>query len=408
MTRLTLTLSTALTLTAGMALAQSGAPVEQGPKNVPDFTPAFEAQTRAPAEDSGVTLAIETVAGGLVHPWGIAVLPGDGGYLVTERPGRLRHIAEDGTVSDAIAGTPEVVNQKQGGLLDVELGPDFDRTRRVYFTYAKPVGNGLSATAAAHGTLNAEMTKLTDVTDIFVQQPGSPNPMHFGSRIVFDGRGHAFITTGEHFTRTERQYAQDLDKTYGKVIRVGPGGEVPDANPFTGDADAVGSIWTLGHRNVQGAAVRPSTGRLWTIEHGPAGGDELNLIEAGANYGWPVVSYGRNYDGSPVNTGEEEHAERGFVEPRYYWDPVIAPGDMTFYDGAMFTDWQGDILIGGLVAGDIVRLSLDGDTVTAEERLGTGLGRTRDVAVDDDGAILAITDYDDGRLVRLTPEMQVN
>lgn len=414
MTRLTLKISTALSpaalasavlsLSAATALAQEAAPVQQGPSTVPSFTPAFEAQTRAPEMDSGASLRIETIADGLVHPWGIAVLPGDGGYLVTERPGRLRHVAEDGRVSGPIAGVPEVVAQDQGGLLDVRPGPDFETTRRVYMTYAKPVGDGLSATAAAYGTLSLDMSELTEVTDIFVQAPGSTNPMHFGSRIVFDGEGHAFVTTGEHFTETERQYAQDLDKTYGKIVRVGLDGTVPQDNPFAEDADAVSTIWSYGHRNVQGAAFRPSDGALWTIEHGPAGGDELNRIEPGANYGWPVVTYGENYDGTPVGSGDEDHAARGFVEPRYYWDPVIAPGDMTFYDGDLFADWQGDVLIGGLVAGDIVRLSLDGDTVTGEDWLETDLGRVRDVAVDDDGAILAITDYADGAFVRLTPE----
>jgi glucose/arabinose dehydrogenase len=408
MPRLTLMTSTAVSLTAGMALAQDAAPVQQGPKTVEDFTPAFEAQTRAPEDDSGLTLDIETIAGGLVHPWGIAILPGDAGYLVTERPGRLRHVAEDGTLSAPVAGTPEVVAEQQGGLLDVQPGPDFETTRRVYMTYAKPVGDGLSATAAAYGTLSEDMTELMGVTDIFVQEPGSANPMHFGSRIVFDGDGHAFITTGEHFTETERQYSQDLDKTYGKTIRVGLDGATPEGNPFTDESDAVSTIWSYGHRNVQGAAFRPSNNELWVIEHGPAGGDELNRVEAGANYGWPVVAYGENYDGTPVGSGDEDHAARGFVEPRYYWDPVIAPGDMTFYQGDVFADWQGDVLIGGLVAGDIVRVSLEGSTVTGEEWLGTELGRVRDVAVDDDGAILAITDYEDGGFVRITPDASMN
>lgn len=408
MTRLTMKMTTALTLCAGMAAAQSAEPVQTGPQTVESFTPAFEAQTRAPESDSNMDLDIQTIAGGMEHPWGIAVLPGDDGYLVTERPGRLRHVTESGSVSDPIRGVPEVVAQKQGGLLDVQPGPDFAVSRRVYMTYAKPVGDGLSATAAAYGTLNEEMTELTDVTDIFVQEPGSPNPMHFGSRIVFDEAGHAIITTGEHYTEEERQYAQDLDKTYGKIIRVTLDGETPDSNPFVGNADAIDTIWSYGHRNVQGAAIRPLDGELWTIEHGPAGGDELNRIEAGANYGWPVVTYGENYDGTPVGSGDEDHAARGFTEPRYFWDPVIAPGDMTFYNDDLFAQWHGDVLIGGLVAEDIVRVSLEDDTVVAEEWLGTDLGRVRDVAVDNDGAILAITDYEDGRFVRITPDASMN
>ena len=388
---------------ATTALAQSGAPVDQGPKNRPDIEPAFENQTRAPAAPSGVALDVSELAGGLEHPWGIAVLPDEAGYLVTERPGRLVHIARDGTVSDPISGVPDVLAQRQGGLLDVALGPDFSETRHVYLTYSAPMSGGLSATAAARGVLSDDMGALTDVEEIFLQMPGSPNPMHYGSRIVFDDAGYAFITTGEHFTETERRYAQDLDKTYGKVVRLMPDGATPDGNPFAGERGALDEVWSLGHRNPQGAAIRPGTGQLWTIEHGPRGGDELNLIEPGANYGWPIVSYGINYGGSTVGSGAAAHAANGYVEPVYYWDPVIAPGDMTFYDGGMFADWRGDLLIGGLVAGTIVRLELDGDRVAGEEWLDTDLGRTRDVAVDTDGAILAITDFPDGGLYRITP-----
>lgn len=388
-------------LTTSGALAQ--APVDQGPKNRPDIEPAFENQTRAPMSSSGMELSVTEIAGDLENPWGIAVLPGDAGYLVTERPGRLVHIGRDGTVSRPIAGVPEVLARRQGGLLDVELGPDFETDRMVYLTYAKPLGGGRSATAAARGILSEDLTRLTTVEQIFEQAPGSPTPMHYGSRIVFDAEGHAFVTVGEHSSEAERVFAQDLDKTYGKVVRIRPDGTVPEGNPFADIAGALPEIWTTGHRNPQGAAVRPGTGQIWTIEHGPRGGDELNLIRPGANYGWPVVSYGINYRGSTVGSGEADHAGNGFVEPVYYWDPVIAPGDMTFYDGGMFPDWQGDLLIGGLVAGTIVRLELDGDRVVGEEHLETGLGRTRDVAVDRDGAILAITDYGDGGLFRIEP-----
>jgi len=398
-----LLLSTVALAVAGPALAQTGEPVEQGAKNRPGIEPAFENQTRAPAMDSGYDLEVTEIAGGLAHPWGIAVLPGDQGYLVTERPGRLVHISETGEVSEPISGVPEVLNERQGGLLDVALGPDFEETRMVYLTFAEPLSGGLSATAAARGVLSEDMTDLTGVEEIFQQSPGSPNPMHYGSRILFDGEGHAFITTGEHFTEAERQYSQDLDKTYGKIVRVTLYGSTPEGNPFTGEAGAQPEIWTLGHRNIQGAAIRPDTGQLWAIEHGPQGGDELNLIEPGNNYGWPIVSYGINYGGSEVGSGAAAHAPNGFTEPVYYWDPVIAPGGMTFYDGDMFEDWQGDVLIGGLVAGTIIRLEMEGDRVVGEERLDTDLGRTRDVAVDQDGSVLAITDVEDGGLFRLTP-----
>jgi len=407
MQRLTVSaLAVATACGATAALAQ--APVEQGPENRPDIEPAFPQQTDVPAMQSDVDLATATVAGDLVHPWGLAVLPGDQGYLVTERPGRLRHIAEDGTMSDPISGVPEVLAREQGGLLDVTLGPDFAETRRIYLTYAKPMGDGTSGTAAARGTLSEDMTELTEVEEIFAQQPPSPTPMHYGSRLVFDGEGHVYISTGEHFTEEQRQYAQDMDKTYGKIVRLTPSGEVPDDNPFAGEGMPQAQIWSLGHRNVQGAAMRPGTDDFWIIEHGPAGGDELNLIEAGANYGWPVVSYGENYDGTAVTGGDYRHEEAGFTPPRYYWDPVIAPGDMTFYQGDMFEAWQGDVLASGLVSGGLVRLELDGDTVEGEERLVSDLGRVRDVDVDQDGSILVLTDYEDGRLVRITPQQASN
>lgn len=376
----------------------SGAPVEQGPKNVPEFEPAFEAQTRAPAISEPGTLATEEVATGLAHPWGIAVLPG-GGYLVTEREGRLRMIGADGKLGAAIRGVPEVLNMRQGGLLDVALAEDFEDSRRIFLTYAKPMDGNMSATAAATGVLTENMTELTGVEDIFVQTPASPSPMHYGSRIVIDG-DVAYVTTGEHFTMEERVYAQDLDKTYGKVVRIGLDGSIPSDNPFVGQDRADAAIWTLGHRNVQGADLHPETGDLWTLEHGPAGGDELNLIDAGANYGWPEVSYGETYGGEPIGTGEPR--AEGFVEPRYYWDPVIAPGGFAFYDGDLF-DWQGDLIASSLNPGGLVRLTLDGDTVTGEARYLADVGRVRDVEVDRDGSLLILIDADAGSVLRVKP-----
>lgn len=402
MTRMLLFTMTAL-FGAGAAAAQSADPVAQGDANRPDVEPAFAEQTRAPAVETGFAVETVQVAGPLEHPWGIAVLPDDRGYLVTERPGRLRHVTPDGEISDPIAGVPEVLAENQGGLLDVALGPEFEADRVIFLTYAKPMGDGLSATAAARAVLADDLTEVTGVEDIFVQSPASPTPMHFGARVILDDEGHAFITTGEHFTEEERQYAQDLDKTYGKIVRVAIDGTVPEDNPFTGEPGAQTNIWTLGHRNIQGAAIRPGTGQLWVIEHGPAGGDELNLIAPGANYGWPVVSYGINYDGSVVSDGLYRHEEHGFVEPVYYWDPVIAPAGMVFYDGDMFEPWQGDILAGSLTPGGLVRLELDGDLVAGEERLASDLGRVRDVAVDHDGSVLIITDFADGALWRIVP-----
>ena len=398
--RLSLSLVLAATALAGSACAQTEPTFTYGERNT-DFIPAFEGQTRAPIQSSGYELETEVIAGGLEHPWGVAALP-DGGFLVTERPGRLRHVSADGTLSEPISGVPEVLARDQGGLLDVALSPDFAEDRAVFLTYSKPVERGLSATAAARGTLSEDMTALEAVEDVFVQDPPSPSPMHYGSRIVFDGEGHAFVTTGEHFTDEERQYAQDLDKTYGKVIRIGLDGSVPEDNPFVGQDGAAETIWSLGHRNVQGAAIGPD-GTLWTIEHGPQGGDELNRPEPGLNYGWPVIAYGQNYDGSPVGSGEAE--AEGLEQPVYFWDPVIAPGGMDIHSGDTFGEWNGDLLVGSLYPGGIVRVELGEEgRVTAEERLVRDAGRVRTVRVLEDGSFVYLTDTPDGEIVHVAPK----
>jgi len=324
---------------------------------------------------------------------------------VTERPGRLRHVAPDGTVSDPLAGVPEVENRApqgsdsvQAGLLDVKLGPDFAETRHVYITYSKPMEDDRSATAAARGVLSEDLSELRDVEDIWVQTPPSTSRMHYGSRIVFDGEGHAFVTTGEHFTDETRKMAQELDNTYGKVVRINLDGSIPEDNPFVGQDGAEDSIWSYGHRNIQGAVMHD--GQLYTIEHGPAGGDEVNTPQPGANYGWPVVSYGKRYDGGMIGSGEPR--QTGMEEPLYYWDPVIAPGDAAIYRGEMFPDWQGDMLVAGLVAKGIVRLDLGADRVEAEERLLKGYGRVRDIEVLSDGSLLFATDKQNGELVHVT------
>ena len=406
---ITLLAATALAACPAITAAQQAdesASHEWGPREAPFFEPAWPLQTRAPLTGSEADPQIDTLADGLVHPWAVAQLPEGGGLLVTERPGRLRHVTLDGEVSEPISGLPEVENRPQqqdgtpqGGLLDVKAGPDFAETRHVYLTYAKPVGDGMSATAAARGTLSEDMTELTGVEDIWVQDPASPTRMHYGSRIVFDGAGHAFVTTGEHFTFEERDYAQHPDKLHGKVVRIGLDGSIPDSNPFVGVDDTDDAIWSLGHRNVQGAAMRG--GQLYVVEHGPAGGDELNLALPAQNYGWPVVAYGVRYDGARIGSGEARH--RQYQEPLYYWDPVIAPGDMTFYEGDGFADWQGDALIAGLVADGIVRLEMSGPLVTQEERLLTDLGRVRDIEELSDGTLILATDVANGELIRVSP-----
>lgn len=387
-----------LALAAPMAAAQSANPVAQGAPNVPEFRPAFAEQTRAPALAPAYQVRAQRFATGLSQPWGIATLPGGAGFLVTEKAGRLRHVAPSGRVSAPIAGLPAVATERQGGLLDVAVGPNFAADRRIYWTYAKPQGRRF-ATAAARGVLSADLTRLTQVEDIFIQTPASPSPMHYGSRIVFDGAGHAFITTGEHSARNERVLAQDLSTTYGKVVRITLDGRAPASNPFTGTAGARPEIWSYGHRNPQGAFFE--RGQLWTIEHGPKGGDELNRIAPGRNYGWPVISYGENYNGSAIGRGETARA--GMAQPNYYWDPVIAPAGMVRYRGQMFPAWQGDILISSLRPGGIVRLKMQGDTVVGEERLLPRLGRVRDIEVAPDGSLLVALDDRNGQIVRVTP-----
>lgn len=371
--------------------------VEQGLPNA-DFAPAFAEQTRAPAL-TATAVAAAPFATGLENPWGIAPLPG-GRWIVTERVGRMRVIGADGSLSDPVEGLPPVATEGQGGLLDVATGADFARDRQVWWAYAKPVAGGF-VTAAARGVLSADETLLTDVVDVFVQSPVSPTPMHYGSRIVFDTEGHVFITTGEHSSPSERVLAQDIATTFGKVIRLTADGGIPGDNPFVG-RDGIDTIWSLGHRNMQGAAIDPVTGHLWTVEHGPAGGDELNRPDAGANHGWPVVSYGVNYNRSPVGSGEPRAP--GFVEPVYYWDPVIAPGGMVFYQGDMFPDWNGDLLIASLNPGALVRLRMEGGVVRGEERLLTDLGRIRDVEIMPDGSVLVLIDDSDGGIWRVTPQ----
>lgn len=351
-------------------------------------------------QTEGPAIHVQTVADGLVHPWAIAFLP-DGGMLVTERPGNLRHVTAEGEVSAPIQGVPEVDARDQGGLLDVVLDPDFEQNRLVYLSYAE-AGDGGNSTAVARGTLSEDASALSEVEVIFRQQPKLPSTMHFGSRLVFDGEGHLFVTLGERFDERFRGQAQDLDSHLGKIVRINPDGSVPEDNPFVGREGALPEIWSYGHRNIQAAAINPETGVLWEIEHGPKGGDELNIVEPGENYGWPVVSLGVNYDGTPVGEGLR-HAE-GMVDPVHSWTPVIAPSGMIFYQGDAFPEWQGDLFVGGLASQALVRLELEGNEVAGEERLLESLGlRMRDVAEGPGGAIYVATDEDNGEILRIEP-----
>lgn len=382
---------------SGQSGGEPGSPLETRPANGSNQSPAFAGQTRAPGVRTEMAMTRTVVASGLEHPWGLALLP-DGRWLVSERPGRMRIIGADGTRGDPIAGLPPVVARGQGGLLDVALSPSFATDRTVFWSYSEPREGG-NATSIARGRLSDDGRRMEDVRVIFRALPAYDGDKHFGGALAFAPDGKLFLTLGERSDRPMRPQAQDPGSHMGKVIRINADGSVPQDNPFVGRAGALPEIWSLGHRNVQGIAIAPD-GKVWTIEHGTRGGDELNLDRPGLNYGWPDAAYGVEYAGGPINTGAT--AKEGTEQPVYYWDPVIAPGGAVLYSGAMFPGWNGNLLVASLKEKHIARLVIRDDQVVGEERLLTDLGeRVRDVAVGPDGAIWAITDEDDGKLVRL-------
>lgn len=340
---------------------------------------------------------LRTVALGLEYPWSLAFLP-DGRMLVTERPGRLRIVGTDGALSRPLYGVPAVFAQGQGGLLDVVLDPAFERTHWIYLSYAEADAFGKAGTAVARAVLEAE--GLSQVEVIYRQTPKAGGGAHFGSRLVFGRDGTLFITQGERYTH--RAEAQDLSTDYGKIVRINPNGSIPLDNPFVRDAKARPEIWSYGHRNVQGAAINPASGQLWTHEHGAKGGDEINRPEAGKNYGWPIITWGVDYDGSKIGEGTEKP---GLEQPLHYWTPSIAPSGMAFYTGNAFPQWRGNLFVGSLKFGFLDRIELDGERVIAEHRLLTELReRIRDVRQGPDGFIYVLTDSPAGQLLRLEPK----
>jgi aldose sugar dehydrogenase len=353
--------------------------------------------TRAPAVKSKQTFKVETVAQGLVHPWGLGFLP-DGRLIVTERPGRVRMVAATGTLSPPVRGVPRVYANGQGGLLDVALSPDFAATGLIYLSYAEPRAGSKTGTSVVRGKLVAESdgAHLEQVEVIFRQEPSYVSSSHFGSRIVFTPDGSLFVTLGERYSA--REEAQNPGNHLGKLVRLRP-----DGSPYVGNPKKDGwrpQIWSIGHRNVQGAALNPASGKLWTIEHGARGGDEINIPQAGKNYGWPVITYGRDYNYAKI--GEGTH-KAGMEQPIYYWDPSIAPSGAAFYTGDLFPEWRGNLFVGALAGQALHRLVLDDERVVGEEKLLSDLGeRIRDVRQGPDGALWLLTDHPNGRVLRLT------
>lgn len=386
---------------SGQGQQVPGQPVETRAANAPDQRPAFEGQTRAPYRTAGVAFDVRVVARELEHPWSLAFLP-DGRMLVTERPGRLRVIAADGARSEPLAGVPRVAGADQGGLLDVALAPSFAQDGAVYFTFSEPRDGG-NGTALARGRLLLDGTpRVEGLSTIWRMTPTLDSSKHFGSRIVFAPDGNLFVTLGERSDLEGRRQAQRLDSAFGKIVRLRPDGAPAADNPFVGREGALPEIWSIGHRNVQAAALHPTTKELWIVDHGPRGGDEINVARRGRDYGWPTISYGIEYRGDKIGDGLTQ--KEGMEQPLYYWDPVIAPSGAAFYDAELFPAWKGSLFVGSLAGKHLVRLTLDGERVVGEERLLVDRGRVRDVRVGPSGAVYVLTDEDNGELLELVPK----
>jgi glucose/arabinose dehydrogenase len=345
-----------------------------------------------------VEVIVETVTRDLQNPWGLAFLP-DSRMLVTERPGRLRIVDAEGAVSAPIKGLPPIAARGQGGLLDIALDPNFAQNRLVYLSFAEDRGEGRSGTSVARARLSEDEAALEALQIIFRQEPSYTGNNHFGSRLVFDRDGNLFVTLGERFDL--REQAQNPANHIGKIVHIQPTGGAAPSNPFLNRDGTRPEIWSLGHRNVQSAALHPSTGELWIVEHGARGGDEVNIPQKGRNYGWPVISYGVHYSGAKIGEGTRK---QGLEQPVYYWDPSIAPSGMAFYTGDKFPAWRGSILVGALAGKLVSRLETSGNRVTGEERMLQNLGeRIRDVRQGPDGLVYLLTDSRQGRILRMKP-----
>lgn len=373
------------------------APVETSDPNT-SYKPAFEGQTRVAGIKTQTPFTTSVVTDKLDAPWGIESLP-DGRLLINENPGKMRIVDPiTGNISEPIAGVPEVDDRGQGGLLGLTIAPDYETSRMVYWVYSEKVDNG-NHTAVAKGKLSADESRLENVQVIYRAGPTYDGRLHYGGRVIFDKEGNLFVTIGERSDRETRVLAQDLSTSFGKIIRITTDGKPVAGNPFEGQAGARPEIYSYGHRNPQGIAFHPETQALWSNEFGPRGGDELNLIKPGVNYGWPVITYGIEYRGDAIGEPVIQQKE-GMEQPVYYWDPVLSPSGMIFYSGANIPEWKNSLFIGGLSSMHIARLVLDGDKVVGEERILEGEGqRFRDLTEGKDGAIYAVTDG--GRLYKI-------
>lgn len=363
-----------------------------------DYKPAFEGQTRIHGVKTATEYQHKVVTNKLTSPWGISVLP-DGRLLITENAGVLRIVSLDGTVSEAITGLPKVDDNAQGGLLGITIDPEFENNRMVYWAFSEPVSGG-NHTAVAKGRLSDDEKTIENAEVIFRVTPTYDGKLHYGGRLIFDNTGHLILSSGERSDLETRPRAQDLKSTLGKIIRITTDGKPASDNPFIGDSNALPEIYSWGHRNPQGLAIHPETGDLWETEFGPRGGDELNRIEGGKNYGWPTITYGIEYSGEPIGDPIIQ-AKEGLEQPVYYWDPVVSPSGMTFYSGKGIAEWKNNLFIGGLSSTHIARLVIENNKVVGEERLLSGEAeRFRDVKEGINGELFAITDG--GKLYSIT------